>query len=124
MDFSAKLTQSEALISAYGDGGFTIGGTRYEGSVVLLPDQVIAWQTGSVDALDEAVLEHVTPYGADIEILIVGCGTAHTFIPPTVRQPFKAHGIALDSMDTGAACRTYNILLSESRHVAAALVAV
>jgi len=121
MDFSAKLNQSEALISAYGDAGFTIGGQRYEGSVLLLPDQIIAWDGGP---LEQGPLEAMKPYGAAIELLIIGCGEATELIPSAVRQSFKAQGIAIEAMDTGAACRTYNILLSESRHVAAALVAV
>jgi uncharacterized protein len=56
--------------------------------------------------------------------LLIGCGARMAFVPRALRDALKAGGIACDGMDTGAACRTYNVLLAEDRRVAAALIAV
>jgi len=57
-----------------------------------------------------------------IEVLLLGTGSTHQFVTPVIKKSLKSHGLASDSMDTGAACRTYNILLSEGRRVAALLL--
>ena len=57
-------------------------------------------------------------------ILVVGCGTGFMAPPPDLRAELKARGISLEWMDTGAACRTFNVLLTEEREAAAALIAV
>ena len=55
-------------------------------------------------------------------VLVVGCGARSVFLPPPLRAGFKAAGVALEVVDTGAACRIYNVLLAESRKVGAALI--
>jgi uncharacterized protein len=59
-----------------------------------------------------------------IELLLLGCGPRMALIPSTLRAALRAKGIVLEPMDTGAACRTYNVLAAEGRKVAAALIAV
>jgi len=59
-----------------------------------------------------------------VEVLLVGCGSAMALIDPDLRDAARARGVALEPMDTGAACRTYNVLMAEDRRVAAALIAV
>ncbi|MGH6796969.1 MAG: MTH938/NDUFAF3 family protein, partial [Roseiarcus sp.] len=59
-----------------------------------------------------------------VEILLLGCGPRMAPVPPALRQGLRVAGIVVDAMDTGAACRTYNVLLSEDRRVAAALLAL
>ena len=58
------------------------------------------------------------------QILLIGCGQGAAMISPALRQALRAAGAVIDAMDTGAACRTYNVLLAEERRVAAALIAV
>ena len=59
-----------------------------------------------------------------VELLILGLGPRFLPVPAALRQALKDQGIALEAMDTGAACRTYNVLLAEDRRVAAALIAL
>jgi uncharacterized protein len=62
--------------------------------------------------------------GAEVDLLLIGCGRRMALVPPALRQTVRDGGVVIDSMDTGAACRTYNVLLAEDRRVAAALIAV
>jgi uncharacterized protein len=59
-----------------------------------------------------------------VEVLLLGTGTRHEFVPPSLRRRLRDAGIVIDTMDTGAACRTYNVLVAEDRRVAAALIAL
>lgn len=112
------------LIQTYGPGRFRISDVDHQGAVLVLPHRTLAWAvTAAVDiAADNitAVLETVPA----IEVLLVGCGPRASFLPPSKRDAFKAYGMVLEVMDTGAACRTYNVLLAEGRRVAAALLPV
>jgi uncharacterized protein len=115
---------SRPVLSGYGNGGFRINGEWHGGSVVLLPDSALPWLPANIAALtvedfSAVVLTRQTP-----EILIVGCGRRAVLIPPVVRQHLREAGIVVDAMDTGAACRTYNVLVGEARNVAAALLAI
>ncbi|MBB4286857.1 Mth938-like domain-containing protein [Roseospira goensis] len=120
MDITPLVPANRQLVQAYGDGAFRISGVQHAGSVIVFPDRVLPWSGEiSADGLDAVV------GAADaVEILILGCGPAMTLVPSTLRQTLRAHGIAVEPMDTGAGCRTYNVLLAEERRVAAALVAV
>jgi uncharacterized protein len=110
------------LLTGYGEGGFKINHERVEGSVILLPDQRIEWPVNDAASITLELLKPLldTP----IELLLIGTGRSMVMIDANIRAAFKAKGIATDIMDTGAACRTYNVLLAEDRRVAAALIAV
>jgi uncharacterized protein len=112
------------VIDAYGNGGFRIGGEAFSGSVLVLPDgNVISW-SADMTALSADNFTAVATASPAPEILLLGCGTRAAFVPPAVRQSLREAGIVIDAMDTGAACRTYNVLIAEQRRVAAALIAV
>ncbi len=106
------------VIQSYGDGGFRISNVRHDGAIIVTAGRTSAW----VDA-EVATLAPV-PFAGDIDVLVIGCGARAAFVPPATRDAFKQRGIALEVADTPAACRTYNILLSEGRRVAAALLPV
>lgn len=118
MDITPVVSADRQLIQGYGDNGFTISGRRHEGAVLVLPDRTLAW-SGELTA--EAL---ATAMEAGIEILLVGGGRGMVPLPRDLKAALRAAGIVAESMDTGAACRTYNVLLTEDRRVAAALVAV
>lgn len=123
MDVTPKTTASVPLIQRYGAGIFVIGGREYRGSVTVRSDSVRGWKITRFPEVDEASL-HAALEGGGVEILVVGSGEKQAFFPPALRQVLRARGVAVECMDTGAACRTFNILLQEDRKVAAALVAV
>lgn len=111
-------------IDAYGDGGFRVSGQRYEGSLLVLPDEVVGWSANRVSALDLTQLQPIIERADRIEVLLLGCGESIAFLNADLRAALKSHGIAADLMDSGAACRTYNVLMGENRKVAAALIAI
>jgi uncharacterized protein len=123
-DITPRPVAGRQQIEAYGDGGFRIGGSRFQGSVIVLPERTLPWPISSHEQIDERALEPLFATGAAVEVLLVGCG--RTFVPPpaSLAASLKARGMALEWMDSGAACRTFNVLLGEERQVAAALLAI
>ena len=111
-------------IDAYGNGGFRFGQMSHRGSILLLPSGVRAWAVSAPSAIDGPSLAPVLAEAEGIELLLIGTGAEIVFLPEILRQRLKAAGIGLDTMQTGAAARTYNILMAENRKVAAALLAV
>lgn len=106
------------VIQSYGAEGFRIGNRLYTTAVLVLPTQTLAWN-GMWEM--ESLLPLIPPTAIP-EILLLGTGVRHTQVPASLKTALRARGIGSDSMDTGAACRTFNILLGEGRRVAAALL--
>lgn len=113
-----------APIDAYGNGGFRFAGMSHRGSLLCLPDGIWGWPVETVSALDEQALARVFGHATEIDIFLIGCGRDAMPMPGPLRERFRSHAISADSMPTGAAVRTYNILLGESRRVGTALIAV
>ena len=124
MDVTPLIPQGRQIIERYGNGGFRVTGESYRGSILVLPDRTAAWPLTAIGQLDLASLEPVLAAEPPVEVLLVGCGSAMALIDPDLRDAARARGVALEPMDTGAACRTYNVLMAEDRRVAAALIAV
>ena len=124
LDINPVVPKDRQLIQAYGDGRFKIAGIAYEGSVIVFREKTIDWHVTSHTDIDEASLAAAIAETADVDILLIGCGPTFQAIPKDLRLALKAHGIVMEWMDTGAASRTFNVLLAEERRVAAALIAV
>jgi uncharacterized protein len=126
MDLTPLIPQGKQIIEGYGEGGFRISGRRVEGSIIVFPDRVVAWSSTAVGEMSAGSLEPVSAAGRSgaVELLLVGTGARMTQIDRTLRQALRADGVVIEVMDTGAACRTYNVLMAEGRRVAAALIAV
>jgi uncharacterized protein len=113
-----------APIDAYGNGGFRFAGMSHRGSLLCLPDGIWAWPVTSPEALSESVLTHLFARAADLDFVLVGTGKDPWLMPEALRQRFRDLRLIADTMTTGAAVRTYNVMLAERRRVAAALIAV
>ncbi|MGI8398419.1 Mth938-like domain-containing protein [Agrobacterium deltaense] len=113
-----------APIDAYGNGGFRFADMSHCGSLLLLPSGIYGWEPVDAKELTVGHFEKVLAEAQDIEVLLIGTGDGMRVLPKELRAAFKEAGISVDPMSTGAAVRTYNIMLSESRAVAAALIAV
>jgi uncharacterized protein len=113
-----------ASIDAYGNGGFRFAGMSHRGSILCLPGAIEAWEVASVAGLTSQSFRRVLAEREKIEILLVGVGRNVVLLPRPIVDALRDAGVGVDMMDTGAACRTYNILLAEGRAVAAALMAV
>ncbi|MEQ9488688.1 MAG: Mth938-like domain-containing protein [Alphaproteobacteria bacterium] len=124
MDITPSIPENLQVIDSYGPGRFQVSGTAYQGPLLVFPRRVVAWTLTDPDGLTVESLSEVIAAEPPVEILLFGCGERMTLVKPSLRQEIRDSGIAMDPMDTGAACRTYNILLAEGRRVAAALVPV
>ncbi len=112
------------LIRGYSRGGFRIGTGEHEaGSVIVFPEHWFQWQPPCVGEISMTDIQPIIDAPSDIDILVLGCGATFCAPPKSLRDGLREHGIALEWMATGAACRTFNVLLTESRLVAAALIA-
>ncbi len=112
-------------IDAYGNGGFRFGDMSHKGSILALPTGVHEIGQGDMDAIAGAVLTLLkTQPPGSIEILLIGAGAGFAPLPKAFAFALQEAGISFEVMGTGAAARTYNILLGERRRVAAVLIAV
>jgi uncharacterized protein len=120
MKFSESDNADGLTIRAYQPGALVIGEGRFTHSVLLTPQRVSEWPPADIPALDAS---HFQPVLAlQPELVILGTGVKQVFPPPRTYAALMAAGIGIEIMDTGAACRTYNILMAEGRRVAAALI--
>ncbi|CAH2396260.1 Mth938-like domain-containing protein [Mesorhizobium escarrei] len=113
-----------APIESYGNGGFRFADMSHRGSLLCLPSGIYGWEPADPLALTPADFAKLLNEADQVEILLVGAGKDLRPLPAALRAAMKAAGIAADPMSTGAAVRTYNVLLAENRAVAAALIAV
>lgn len=111
-------------IEAYGNGGFRFGGMSHRGSVLCLPSGIWDWPVSAMSELEPEALADVFAAGSAVSLLLLGTGPTLVGAPRTLRAACEAAHVWIDPMDTGAAARTYNVLLAEGRPVAAALIAV
>ena len=122
-DVTPVPTAGRQIVQSYGAGRFKISGIAYEGSVIVLPEAVHPWPLDSDGRVSLETLQPVIGWTPAIEILLLGTGATMRPASPELRAALKQHGIVADAMDTGAACRTFNVLIAEDRRVAAALIA-
>ena len=120
----ARHLPNPAPIEAYGNGGFRFGGMSHRGSLLCLPSGIWASDVKAASEIDATSLALVLAPDSAIDHFLIGTGRDFLSVPPPLREAFRARRIALETMDTGAAVRTYNILLGERRRIGALLVAV
>ncbi|RVU39244.1 hypothetical protein EOI86_08375 [Hwanghaeella grinnelliae] len=129
MDITPLIPEDRQVIDSYGPGRFQIAGITYTGPVLVFPNAVLSWDVAESDdvfsALDPATLGAISAANPAIEVLLLGTGAKTEFVRPSLKASIKQSiGLTPDAMETGAACRTYNILLAEGRRVAAAMMPV
>ena len=123
MDVTPVIPAGRQYIEGYGAGRFRISGVVHEGPVLVLRDRTLPWSVADVANLTPDSLAPVIEVGG-VAVLLLGCGRRMALVPAAVRDRLRAAGIVIDPMDTGGACRTYNVLLAEDRQVSAALMPV
>jgi len=123
-----ELTQTKApgrqVIEGYGGGRFRVSGAVHEGSVIVFPDRTEPWTVTAFEQIAPDSFGGLAGASHEVDLLLLGCGPRMCLVPGAVRQPLREHGIVLEPMATGAACRTFNVLVAEGRRVAAALIAI
>ena len=114
----------KAQLDAYGNGGFRFADMSHRGSILCLPSGVWSWAPVTASETTAASLAKAIEEAPEIEIFLIGTGDEHVHLDPALRQTLKDAGLRVDVMATGPAARTYNVLFSDKRRVAAALIAV
>jgi uncharacterized protein len=115
---------SLAPIDAYGNGGFRFAGMSHRGSLLFLPRGIWAWPVTTTADVSEATLAPVLAAADMIELFILGTGRESWPMPPELRARFRDARVVVEVMTTGAAVRTYNMLLAERRRIATGMIAV
>jgi len=113
-----------APIDASGNGGFRFAEMSHRGSILCLPSGIYAWPPTHPGEIEPAAFAPVLAEKGALGLLLLGTGRRQEMPGSEVRRAFVDAGVALEAMDTGAACRTYNVLLAEGRPAGAALLAV
>ena len=124
LDITPVTPEGRQVIQRYGDRGFRIAGLRYAGSVIVMTEKTMLWPVTQATDINIESLCPLLGKNAKSSIILIGCGPKFLTPPKELRLAIKEKGAVLEWMDTGAACRTYNVLLTEERHVVAALIAV
>ncbi|WP_300297951.1 Mth938-like domain-containing protein [Ferrovibrio sp.] len=124
MDLLPRIPADRQVINAYGDGGFRISGRHWTESVLVFPSQTLPWSITDIGMLSIDSLAPAFEVEPAAELLLIGCGPSMVFIDKELRAQIRAMGLVIEALDTGAACRTYNLLMGEGRRVAAALIPV
>ena len=138
MDVTPLISSDRQVIQSYRGGVFKISNVSYDGAVFVLPDRVIRWDFPKIESPTEAegsrdpsttfgiTIEDfapLKPFVDQIEVLLLGTGAKQIMLTSALRNALKkAYGFTVEAMDTGAACRTYNVLMAEGRRIAAALI--
>ncbi len=118
MDLTPLAPAGRQVIERYSADGFQVSGIVYSGPVLVFANRTTMWANPQVSTEGLApVIEH-----GEVELVLIGLGKRGAPVAAALRASLKAHGIGVEAMDTGAACRTYNVLLAEDRLVAAALL--
>lgn len=123
-DITPIIPSDRQVIDGYGDGQFCVSGKWRTGAVVVLPDRTQPWEVPDFSALTVEDFAMVVAAQPRVELLLLGSGAKMQLLPKALRQSLRAAGLVVEVMDTGAACRTYNVLLAEGRRVGAALLPV
>ncbi len=119
------MARDAPSLEAYGDGGFRLAGQRHEGSLLIVGDEAQAWPVASMAELSAAAFDPVIAVGrAGVELVLLGTGARNALPSREVRERLRLAGLGLEFMDTPAAAKLYNLLTSEGRRVAAALIAI
>ena len=121
---AAQHLPRQVPIEAYGTGGFRFADMSHRGSLLCLPSGLWAWPVTRPDQIDDASLTPVFAEAAEIDLFILGSGPQMWPMPEALRWRMRDAQIGVEILSTGAAIRTYNILLGERRRVAAGLIAV
>ena len=119
------MARAAPSLDAYGQGGFRLSGARYEGSILILRDEILPWPVTRLEEATPTSLAAVFEAApGELEFVLLGVGAVNALPPRELRQALQARGIGLEFMDTPTAARTYNLLTSEGRRLACALIAV
>ncbi len=126
MEISAlQPSQDRQILQAYGKGGFRVSDIEWRGAIIVFPTRTVNWTVAAVSDFTLDAFAQVAEAGdPPIELLLIGTGPRMALLPAKLQAGLRAMGFGIDVMETGAACRTYNVLIGEERRVAAAMLPI
>lgn len=120
MKLHLTTAEKQNLITGYGDDYIEINRQRYPHNVIVTPENIVSdWDCSAFAAITPAHFAEISQRKP--EVVLLGSGTTHRFLHPRIYAALTEQGIPMECMNTAAACRTYNILMSEGRNVTAVL---
>ncbi len=121
MKFTQEINPDSYYINAHSDDSISINGEAHYQSLIILPDEIITdWSVSNFAQLDLKKLKQVDTNTVDV--ILLSTGLAHRIPEMQIMAHYLEQGIGCEVMSTAAACRTYNLLTSEDRRVAACLI--
>ena len=120
MEFNLEVPQDILFVRSVSENGIRIGDDYLNASFILSGQQLINWDVSSIDNISQENLQGI--FELQPELVLIGTGKTQVFLPPAIQSLFFKRGIGFEVMTTDAACRTFNILVSEGRQVVAALL--
>lgn len=123
MDVTPLIQQGQQVIQSYAGGVFRVSGAVYESAIIVSPHETVIWK--NVQSFDGLTLDKFEPlfHRADeIDMVLLGAGATMKFFDPKLKSALSQKGLVIDTMDTGAASRTYNVLMAEGRRVVAVML--
>jgi uncharacterized protein len=121
MRFTQDSSSSPHLIRAYGGGELRVNDDIHRGTVILSASTLVSVPEIR-DINDLAVFDRSRILALEPELVLLGTGARQIFPAASFRAQFLSAGIGFEAMDTGAACRTFNVLVAEQRRVVALLM--
>lgn len=121
MKFTQEINPDSYYINAHDDQSISINGEVYQQSLIILPDEIIAdWGVKSVDQLSLDKLSKIQT--SEVDVILLSTGLTHRIPDMKIMAHYLEQGTGCEVMSTAAACRTFNLLVSEGRQVAACLM--
>lgn len=123
MDVTPLIKSDQQVIQSYAGGKFRVSNTLYEDPILVTPDKTLMWNKSAKAASDLTFedFEQLLAMADQLDVVLLGCGASIAFLDPALKKALSEKGLPVDVMDSGAACRTYNVLMAEGRRVVAAL---
>ncbi len=123
MDLNLDIPRNHLFIRSIGVAGIRVGNDYFNRPFILSNQTVVSvWDVVEFSDINGDTLQPV--FALQPEVVLIGCGATQAFLPPATQALFFQHNIGFEVMVTDAACRTFNVLASEGRHVVAALLPV
>jgi len=121
MDINLEIPRGHLFIRSISDAGIRVNDDYYSSPFILAGQQIVPeWDVDSINDISEETLQII--FEMQPELVLIGCGDTQVFLPPAIQALFFRRNIGFEVMITDAACRTFNVLVSEGRQVVAALL--
>ena len=120
MDVTPLVRKGQQIIQGYSGGVFKVSGISYPHALIVFPEKSMMWDVHGALDVEAFTLQDFQPLidkSGEIDVILLGCGPQMKFLPSPLKKALKSVGLHVETMDTGAACRTYNVLMAEGRRV-------